>query len=288
MKNKFELITVVLIAHKSKEIVLEFIDNLSKDIKILVIDNSNDLDLKSEIDKKENVKIEFMNNNGYGSAINYARTYINTKYFFIFSPDVKNIDDEFIEVFTEKLKDIKLFGALGPRFLNVTKKSHKQSNIKKEIGEINSISGAVMFFETTIFDDIDGFDENFFLYFEEFDLCRQILKRGGKIYASGKLYVKHLGHKGSAATDPDYSIETEMFRNWHWMWSSFYYYEKNYSYLYAVRSMYGKFFRSMFKMIIFSIFFNKKKHTMYYARFSGIFNRFIGKKSWYRVKSLFQ
>ena len=81
MKNKFELITVVLIAHKSKEIVLEFIDNLSKDIKILVIDNSNDLDLKSEIDKKENVKIEFMNNNGYGSAINYARTYINTKYF---------------------------------------------------------------------------------------------------------------------------------------------------------------------------------------------------------------
>ena len=35
------------------------------------------------------------------------------------------------------------------------------------------------------------------------------------------LKIKHLGHKGSAATDPEYSIETEMFRNWHWMWSSF-------------------------------------------------------------------
>ena len=45
----------------------------------------------------------------------------------------------------------------------------------------------------------------------------------GKVFCSSKLLINHLGHKGSAATDPQYSIETEMFRNWHWMWSAFYY-----------------------------------------------------------------
>ena len=126
------------------------------------------------------------------------------------------------------------------------------------------------------------------MYFEEFDLCRNVILRQGKIYASNKLYVNHLGHKGSAATDPNYSIETEMFRNWHWMWSSFYFYKKNYNFFYAIKSMYGKFFRSLFKMIFFRIFYNEIKYTMYYARFSGIWNSFLGRKSWYRVKSLFQ
>ena len=131
------------------------------------------------------------------------------------------------------------------------------------------------------------FDENFFLYFEEADLCRRIKINGGKIFTSSKLLVDHFGHKGSAATDPKYSIETEMFRNWHWMWSTFYYKKKYSNYFLAFISSFGKLLRAFVKMIIFTLFFNKKKQTMYYARFSGLANSMIGKKSWYRVKSLF-
>ena len=282
MKNKFELITVVLIAHKSKEIVLEFIDNLSKDIKILVIDNSNDLDLKSEIDKKENVKIEFMNNNGYGSAINYARTYINTKYFFIFSPDVKNIDDEFIEVFTEKLKDIKLFGALGPRFLNVTEKSHKQSNIKKEIGEINSISGAAMFFETTIFDDIEGFDENFFLYFEETDYCKRAKKKGYKIYQINKAKVDHPKGENTGVVKAENLDEVKKFANlysWHFIWSKFYFYRKHYGFVLALLYFTPIIIRIKFRIIYYILKKDKESINKYKTRLSGLIDSISGKNS---------
>ena len=282
MKNKFELITVVLIAHKSKEIVLEFIDNLSKDIKILVIDNSNDLDLKSEIDKKENVKIEFMNNNGYGSAINYARTYINTKYFFIFSPDVKNVDDEFIEVFTERLKDIKLFGALGPRFLNVTEKSHKQSNIKKEIGEINSISGAAMFFETTIFDDIDGFDENFFLYFEETDYCKRAKKKGYKIYQINKAKVDHPKGENTGVVKTENLDEVKKLANlysWHFIWSKFYYYRKHYGFILALLYFIPIIIRIKFRIIYYILKKDKKNINKYKTRLSGLIDSITGKNS---------
>ena len=282
MKNKFELITVVLIAHKSKEIVLEFIDNLSKDIKILVIDNSNDLDLKSEIDKKENVKIEFMNNNGYGSAINYARTYINTKYFFIFSPDVKNVDDEFIEVFTERLKDIKLFGALGPRFLNVTEKSHKQSNIKKEIGEINSISGAAMFFETTIFDDIGGFDENFFLYFEETDYCKRAKKKGYKIYQINKAKVDHPKGENTGVVKTENLDEVKKLANlysWHFIWSKFYYYRKHYGFILALLYFIPIIIRIKFRIIYYILKKDKKNINKYKTRLSGLIDSITGKNS---------
>ncbi|HJO77471.1 MAG TPA: hypothetical protein QF874_02370, partial [Pelagibacteraceae bacterium] len=108
----------------------------------------------------------------------------------------------------------------------------------------------------------------------------------GKIYSAKNLLVKHFGTKGSSATDSDYSLESVVFKDWHFMWSTFYYYKKYYGYFYAVYKTYGKLFRSIFNMILFTILFNKKKRTIYYARTFGIINAMLGKKSWYRVKSL--
>ena len=289
MKKNFELITVVLIAHKSKEIVLNFIKNLSKDIKILVIDNSNDLDLENEINKKKNVKIKLMNNNGYGSAINYARTCIDTKYFFVFSPDVKNVDDEFIDIFVDGLKDIKLFGALGPRFLDVTEKSHKQSDIKEEVGEIESISGAAMFFETTIFDKIGGFDENFFLYFEETDYCKRAQEKGYKIYQINKTKVVHpkgVNMGGVVMTKNLNEVKNlEKLYSWHFMWSKFYYYRKHYSLPLTLLYFVPIILRIRFKIIFHILKGDKKNIEKYKARWSGLINSIYGKKSYLRVQN---
>jgi len=76
----------------------------------------------------------------------------------------------------------------------------------------------------------------------------------------------------------------ELSRNWHWMWSTFYYYKKNYNYLYAVKKVYKNFLSSLFKFLFYSLVFNKEKKMIYYQRMSGIFNGIIGKKSWYRPK----
>ena len=44
----------------------------------------------------------------------------------------------------------------------------------------------------------------------------------------------------------------------------------------------GKLFTSIFKLVLFTILFNKKKRTVYYARAFGILNAMLGKKSFYR------
>ena len=286
MKNKFELITVVLIAHKSKEIVLEFIDNLSKNIKILVIDNSNDLDLKSEIDKKENVKIEFMNNNGYGAAINYARTFILTRFFFVFSPDIKNVDDKLIKSFEEKANTIKSFGALGPRFLNVKEKSHKQSKISQEIGEINSISGSAMCFDVSIFDDVGGFDENIFLYFEETDYCLRAKKMGYKIYQINKVFVEH--PKGANAGVVKTNNTNEVYKleklyTWHFIWSKFYFFTKHYGKFFSLIYFFPSLIRIIFRINLYMYKNDVIKKEKYQTRLNGLISSVRGMKSFKRL-----
>ena len=51
MNNK---ITIVLISHKSRELILKFINNLSKNIQILVIENSYDIDKKEKYQARLN------------------------------------------------------------------------------------------------------------------------------------------------------------------------------------------------------------------------------------------
>ena len=151
---------------------------------------------------------------------------------------------------------------------------------------VDWIVGNAMLINLEKFETRNLFDENIFLYFEEFDLCRRIKNIQGKIYSSKNLFIKHLGKKGS--TDQNHNLEFEMLRNWHWMWSTFYYHKKYYGYLYAVYKNCGKLFRSIFNLFLSTILFNRKKRKIYYARTFGTLNAMLGKKSWYRVKSLFQ
>ena len=53
------------------------------------------------------------------------------------------------------------------------------------------------------------------------------------------------------------------------MWSSFYFYKKNYNYFYALKKLLGKFIKSFFKMIFYTITFQKNKKNKYFHRFLG-------------------
>ena len=76
----------------------------------------------------------------------------------------------------------------------------------------------------------------------------------------------------------------ELSRNWHWMWSTFYFHKKHYGYLTAMIKILPKLSSSLIKFIIFLITFQKYKSEIYKHRLSGIINSVLLKKSWYRPK----
>ena len=57
----------------------------------------------------------------------------------------------------------------------------------------------------------------------------------------------------------------ELSRNWHWMWSTFYYNKKHYGFINALIKVSGKFFSSLIKMIFLQLIFKKKKEKFIFS-----------------------
>ena len=168
MKN----VSIIIITYKSEKIIYDFIKKIPSTIKTIIIENSQNHKLKMDIEKEyKNISLYIKENNGVSSALNFAVDKIDTEYFLQISPDVHfNFED--LEIFlnyAERLDNN--FAALGPRFLNVNSKSHKQINKNVESAAIDSIHGSCMFINKRNFEIIGKFDENFFLYFEETEYC---------------------------------------------------------------------------------------------------------------------
>jgi len=301
--SNLQNLTVIIVTYRTNHEILEnCLNSIDQNVKILIIENSDDEKFKEKYEKKyNNISVILSNKNlGYGGGNNFGFNNMSTRYGLISNPDVIYSSNFFKEIEKYLIPEIK-FSIIGvcydneDEYLSYGSFNNKENEILKNkkfeqnnLKEVDWVVGCSMLVDTENVKSSNLFDENIFLYFEEIDFCRQTKFNSGKVFSSSKLIVKHLGHKGSAATDPNYTIETEMFRNWHWMWSSFYYHKKYSNYMFALKAMMGKFLKSFFKMIIFTIIYNKKKQTMYFARFSGLLNAFLGRKSWYRVKSLFK
>ena len=136
-----------------------------------------------------------------------------------------------------------------------------------------------MFFKKEIFDKLGGFDENFFLYFEEIDLCKKVKNHNGKIYLDRLIKINHDGSKSVNSLN---KIELEKNRNWHWMWSTFYYHKKYKGFFLALLIIFPKLLSAFIKTVFYSILFDKNKRDIYFCRLSGIVNSIAGNKSWYR------
>ena len=301
MNNLDQLTSIIVTYRTNHDILLDCLNSIHKDVKILIVENSNDAGFKQKFESKfKNVSVILSGKNlGYGGGNNLGIKNSKTNFVFISNPDVIYEKNFFLEIdsYMENKIDFTIMGVSyrDDKHLPYGSFGNKKNKILKELSynenglkEVDWIIGCSVLINKNKFNLPYFFDDNIFLYFEEVDICRRVKMSGGKVLTSSKLFAKHLGNKGSAATDPDYSIETEMFRNWHWMWSTFYYHKKHHNYFYALVITSGKLVRSFLKMIIYTINYDKKKQTMYYARFLGIINSIIGRKSWYRVKSLFK
>lgn len=87
----------------------------------------------------------------------------------------------------------------------------------KEPAIVPHIIGVSMFLRKDAFKQVGGFDENFFLYFEETDLCYRIQELGYKFYVNPHVYVLHLLSKSSP---------NSIFKTKHLLKSRIYYFKK--------------------------------------------------------------
>jgi len=286
-------LTFVIVTYKSDKVIDDCLLSIPSNYPIIIIENSGNKNFKKKVEKKyTNVKCEIMNKNeGYCYGNNFGIKLSKTGLVFVLNPDVRLQSDtlEELERISNKINN---FAILAPTLISNKFKegfglttnygfNKKNQPVTSEFFEVDYVQGCALLLDKNKLKDIGFFDENIFMYFDDIDLCKRIKNSGKKIYVSRKAKIEHLGAK---AANDEFFNDVEFSRNWHLMWSTFYFNKKHYGYFFALKKTYKKLITSIIKFLFFTLTFNSIKKKIYLMRFSGLYNSIIGKKSWYRPR----
>ena len=192
------------------------LENSSLSYKILILDNNSQDDLSSlkEKYKSRNVAFYYSEKNlGFGAGHNFLARKAESKFILILNPDIKFLEKNTVKHLIEKLAEFSSGKVIGPKL--ITEESRPQewdhgelegfkawlfnntgnSFWKEREGVIKAswVSGAFFLIERQIFEKVSGFDEKFFLYKEEEDLCLRVRKLGFEIIYCPEVKVYHYG-----------------------------------------------------------------------------------------------
>ena len=282
-------LSIVIVTFKSELVIHECIKSIDKDIKITVVENSDNHQFKDELEKSyKNVSCVLSSKNlGMGSGNNIGIKSVETDFVLILNPDVI-LEASTINELIIASEKISSFAILAPISSDINYPNYKFDNDKRNIIEnkspfkVKSVDGFAMLFNKKKLDKVitnNYFDENFFMYLENDDLCKRIRKINEDIFIVSNSKIKHLGGKG---VNEKYKSEVELSRNWHWIWSKFYFNKKHFSYSKAFLDGLPKFMSSLIKYFFYLLIKNEIKKRIYLNRASGFFNAAKNKPSWYR------
>ena len=266
-------LSVVIVSFHSQEVIDDCIKSISNEIQIIVVENSRNKTVKSTLESKyKNVKcILSPENLGMGAGNNFGLTFVQTDFAFILNPDVI-LEKNTIEEIITASKNLEIFGLIAPISDDLNYPNYKI--FKKNNSIINkntpfrakSVDGFAMILnikklkQSSYFRNNNFFDENFFMYLENDDLCKRINNNNEKIFIVPTSKIKHLGGK---AVNKKYNDEIELSRNWHWMWSKFYFNKKHKGFLIATLNSFPTFLSAVLKFSFYSIFNHKKKRCIF-------------------------
>ena len=284
--NKFT--TIIIPSYRSKKLILTHVKRLSKNFKIIIIENSYDINFKNIVENKyKNVEIYLKKNIGYGRAVNFASQKVKTKYFFVMNPDTK-IYKNTLNNLINAAKKIDKFGAIGPIYFDQKKNYKKNSIIKK-----NKIIAAAMLIDTKTFKKIKGYDKNFFLYYEDNDYFRKCEILNLKLYQVTNSFIIH--KKVKKMKKKELNLHSTTFSNineknntyyiggWHGQWSKFYFLKKYNGFIFALFICLPNILLNIIQMIPY-IFFDMTKAKYKYYKIEGFICSVIGLPSFKRSK----
>jgi N-acetylglucosaminyl-diphospho-decaprenol L-rhamnosyltransferase len=288
-------ITIIYVIYKSGEIFFENIKRL-KNFKKIVIDNDPNSILKDKIIEIDSTVdyTKLDKNIGMSKAANLAFNKVKTDFFLYLTADTI-IDDKNINNLLQIFFKYNSVGLSCPIHLSLDnsysgnyschpifrflKRNKLQSKIFKSLSKVlpvgdfsvNTIWGAPILLKTSLIKKIGFFDSNFFMYFEDVDLCDRIKKAKFEIIETPSSFCYH--HKGASniTSFKNLYVTTSSFK-----FSEIYYFSK-YGYKYTFRIFLHSF--DYFFRIFLNIFlFNKNKIFVNIFRLIGVIRFLFYKK----------
>ena len=241
-------LSVIIVNYNVKEFLQNLLHsiekasaNLSKEI--IVVDNASD-DGSVEVIREKFPYVNLIENKinvGFGKANNQGLAIAKGKYILFINPDCivsEDTLDKMISFFgghsdcalagckilnsdgTLQLACRRSFPGPWTSFTKVTGLSNlfPKSRIfarynltyldENKTYEVDAVSGSFMMMRKTVYDNVGGFDEQFFMYGEDLDLCYRIQKAGHKVFYVHSTQVIHYKGESTKRSNLD---ETKLF-----------------------------------------------------------------------------
>lgn len=204
-------VTAIIVNYRSAAHTLNCIQSLLEQqdvsLEIVVVDNaSGGEDVKQIRTAYPHISlIENPHNDGFAKANNLAAVGTDSEYILIINPDIRLLNANVVAGLAAILKDNSSMGVVGPDIIEsrrdqrvlprysypLQKKLKKQKWLMDLPGQIAWILGACMLFPRKVYQQIGGFDDNFFLYGEDADICLRLRQAGYSIEWAPQYQADH-------------------------------------------------------------------------------------------------
>ena len=278
-------ITIIIVAYNSTNLIFECLKSL-KNFNIIIVNNKNDKSIINELKRYKNVSIITKNKNlGFGNAINFAFEYVNTENFLILNPDIVISEESILKIKSTidrhvdcaiaapiNIPDDDSYG-IFPEKRGLYEKNKNiilnknNLNLQKPSGEmcVDVSKGCVLLIKSEYFKKIKGFSKEYFLFWEEIDLCRKFRNEGLSVIVNPTSTAEH--RQGNSTKKNIYSF---ILRSYHNELSPLYYFKVEKLNTKIYRNMLKYFFRSISYLLIFNFKGSLKNLAKLYANINYI------------------
>jgi hypothetical protein len=214
-------VSLVIVTYRSADVIGACLDSVGAaggvSREVFVVDNAS-ADGTAEIVRTQHPSVRLIanaENRGFAAANNQAIPLCRGRYLFFLNPDA-GLDGPCLETALRFMDGHPEVGLAGTKVvypdgapqetisLRYPGEKHAAGELAGLAGSIACVLGASMIARAELVREIGGFDEDYFLYGEDQELCLQIRRRGYEIGYIAEATVRHIGghsETGAAAAD---------------------------------------------------------------------------------------
>jgi len=230
--------SVVIVNYKVPRLLRECLLSLRASrfdgtMEIIVVDNNSGDDSHAMVESEfpEVIWIGLKSNIGFGKACNVGARRAQGEYVLLVNPDTV-VREDTLSTCISFMREHPRIGALGPKILNpdgtlqvscrrgfptpmvafyrmvglskLFPRSQRFGRYNLTFMDpdtpstVDAVSGSFMVLPRSVYTEIGGFDERFFMYGEDLDLCRRVQEHGYEVWYYPKTQIVHFKGKSSS------------------------------------------------------------------------------------------
>jgi len=275
-----ELTIIIVLYEEEANLLLRCLENI-KNFKIIIVDNAGNISLKNKIEEKFKIYKYILNKKNYGftKAANQAIKQCDTEYILNLNADCFIAKKDILRLIESHKKYKNCFITTPTFYDQESKLSYNagcfaEKNYKRDVlnleGDVcvDTVLGTAILFKKKDIIELGLLDENFFVYYEDDDLCRRIKQKNNSViqifdakaeHVYGKIKVKNF-------------LKKIFIRNYHFTYDELYYYFKINKHYEKLTYLKKKLPNYIIKTVINLFIFRLTQSVYYFSKVAAFYN----------------